>query len=116
VNTHLLEMILVGGLGVAAGIVGAATIVVTLEALRAKLRARTYFHDARLRDKDLQRILVALEHAESMSAQDVEASIAALEARLGAFSARDRGFIKQGLHQPSQQGVRRFAKELATAA
>lgn len=114
-SADFLEPIMVGTLSIAAAAAAGWTVVNTLEALRAKLRARAFLYRASLRDAELHRILTALEEAESLSQQEMAANIAALERRLSQFSPRDRAFLNQGLHQSSVQGVRRFAKELATA-
>jgi hypothetical protein len=114
-SLNLLEPILVGALGIAASVTGLVTIVYTLEALRAKLRARAYLYRASLGDEELHHILAVLEHSEKVSQQEIASSIATLEGRLSALSDRDKAYLSKGLHQPSVNGVKRFAKELATA-
>jgi hypothetical protein len=56
-----------------------------------------------------------LDGAEKIPQEEFSALIAELEARLSELSARDQAFIRKSLHQPSVRGVKRFAKELATA-
>jgi hypothetical protein len=113
--SHLFEPILVGTLGLAAGILAFGTVAITLDALRAKVRARVVLHRAILADHKFEKTLVALDHSEKMSPEEISVIIKELETRLSELSARDQAYIRQGLHQASPKGVQRFAKELATA-
>jgi hypothetical protein len=106
---------LIGGLFVAAGLTFVCTIIVTILALRAKLRARVFLSLARRHNMKLRQALDALGHTEKLSLEQVAASVTELEECLSSFSERDRDFISRGLHQPSIEGIKRFAKGLATA-
>jgi hypothetical protein len=99
----------------AAGVASVSVFLEGIKALRAKKRAQRYVRERMRIDTTLASIR---QHAvrDALSTEEIETAMKSIEAAIVSMSETDKKFIKQGLHQDSPRGTKRYVNELLTWA
>jgi hypothetical protein len=83
----------------------------SLLGLRAKERLHTLiYHSAGAEMRTY------IQHAKNLSDEEVAIAARRLEEAAKALSETDRGLLKEGLHQPSRVGLKRYVSDILSAA
>jgi hypothetical protein len=105
---------LIAAVMVSAVVASAWTASATFLALRAKERARWMLQVRAKKDAELRSLLDRVTSAQ-VGRQEIEATLAKIEATLEELPERDRKLVHDGLHQKSRGGAERFVHELSSA-
>jgi hypothetical protein len=113
-SVNILQFMSVGAT-VAATLAAAKTFVNGIEAIRAKKRAEPYLHDRLTIDSELASIA---KHASNstLNPHEIEVALKSIEAAIATMSETDKRLIKEGLHQDSPTGTKRYVRDLLAAS
>jgi hypothetical protein len=110
-----LKVVTITTVFVSFGVAGAMAIE-ALRAIRAKSRAKYYLLEKSVSDAELREI-IGRHLGSKVSPEELESRLRKIEKAIsGHLSESDQNFVKQGLHQHSQTGARRYVEDVLSAA